>query len=365
MAITIAPVLKTIGSFDATKSHDISFSIEGMNIIPYYVNVTIKDNNTNTIVYTHSTVVNLSTLIHTIPANELQNNKYYKCYITITSTEYETSPMSNTVTFYCIPTPTFEFINIPSSINISALSALLRYEQAGIIYDPLKSYVVKVFNSQNNEVFNSSTIYVQQNPNLLVKIEGLLEDAYTIRGYGETANGILLTTEETFDVRYNSPSSFSSMFLDNLYDKGQIKLTSNIIGLMGEIFGEEIYIDDTMIDLRDAYVIFNKGFLIQEDFYIIAIMKNVMLNTRKPFMTLSNGKGKVELFWRKNAFKSNWGYEQAFVEVRVTDGKMVYTNHSNYLDPPTLEDKMTVGLKRKGNKYQCVIQTSTWDLVVG
>jgi hypothetical protein len=163
----------------------------------------------------------------------------------------------------------FEFVSIPSIINNSSLTAVINYEQTGAISDPLTSFIIKVYNSQNSLVYNSNVVYVSSSSNLQVTIDNLEEDNYLIIAEGETKNGFSISTQQNFSVSYNTPNLYSSMYLDNLYDKGQIRITSNIIGLQGEVNGEEIYIDDTMIDLRneDTYLTFEKGFLVQSNFY--------------------------------------------------------------------------------------------------
>lgn len=269
MPITVAPILKTINNFDATKNNTIYFSINGMNVVPKQVKVIISDNNTNEILYNNTTSISLSNLSHTIVGGTLQNNKYYNCYITIIDKDGLISPQSNTVPFYCISTPIFEFLNVPSVINQSNFDPTLRYEQTGTIYDPLVSFNIKLFNSQNSLVYDSNIIYVTNNDLLQVKLSNLEEDNYKIIATGETLNYIQLKIEQEFSIYFQAPTGFSSMYLDNLYDQGQIRLTSNIIGLVGIIHGEEIYVNNSMLDLSnpDSYLEFNKGFLIKDDFY--------------------------------------------------------------------------------------------------
>lgn len=269
MPITVAPILRTIGNFDANKDKKITFTINGMNIIPRLVRVIISDNNTNESLYDNTSEITITNLTHTIPAGSLVNNKYYNCYITITDNNNLISPQSNTVPFYCITTPTFEFLNIPNIITQSNIDPTLKYEQNGSIYDPLMSFNIKLYNSQNNLVYDSNTIYVTETTQLQVSLKDLEEDSYKIIAQGETLNNLQLQTIQEFSVYYDSPVGFQSMYLDNLYEQGQIRLTSNIIGLIGTMHGEEIYIDNSMLDLRDenSYLEFNKGFLIRDNLY--------------------------------------------------------------------------------------------------
>lgn len=360
MAITIAPVLQTINSFDATQDYNIKFTINGINIkTPFTVTATIKDNATNELVFTGSLQINsIDKLYYTILANTLTNNKYYKCYINI-SDGSSISPSSNTVSFYCISKPIFQFVNIPFTLNISELIAILQYEQTGNIADPLNSYIVRVYNSHNEIVFDSNTQYVASLvDSIQVKITALDEDSYTIVALGETRYGMQLSTEEHFTVQYNAPTAYSSMYLDNLYDRGQIRITSNIIALLGHLEPDKqpTFVDGA-IKLTDEDLVFDKGFNINKDFYLKIWMKDIQTNTRKAFLEISDktGENKISAFWRSAKYQEFNGQLKSFIELQVRNLKsnLCYVIHSNYIDgTPNADDMYFIGLKKKDDLYK-------------
>lgn len=358
MAINIAPILHSINSFDANKDTIINFSIDGMNIVPNKVNVIIKDNITNEIVYTNSSLISFGNLKHTIVKSSLTNNKYYNCFITITDINNETSPQSNTISFYCISSPIFEFVNIPDTVNISSITPILNYEQTSSIYDPLNSFIIKLTNSKGEIVYNSGIVYSKNN-NLYVEINNLEEDSYKIQAEGKTLNNIEIFTEKNFIVSYKAYGNFSSIILENLFDRGQIKLQSNIIGLLGTVHGEEKYIDDKMIDLTDenTWLIFDKGFNIVNNFYIKLWMKHIKTNTKKTFLEIFINEEKIiKFFWRSSIFNINNNEEKAFIELLVTDKNLKYTIHSNYIDKPSLNDMYFIGIKKNNNLYKIHVE---------
>ena len=362
MAITISPTLFTINSFDAAQNKIIYFSMEGINAVPSQVVVTIKDNLTNEEVYKNTTTISLGNLSHTIVANSLSNNLYYTCFINIIDKDGNISPNSNSVSFYCIQTPIFRFTNIVPIINTSEFTVNLEYEQLSSVYDPLISYNIILYNSQNIKVFETNTVYVNNINNISVKIENIEEDNYRIIAQGETLNKLIISTEETFSVSYNAPTSYSSMFLENLFDKGQIKLTSNIVALEGTLVGDYEYIDDKMLDLSkdNTYVLFDRGFVIKDDFYLKIWMKNINANSKKYFLQLFQNNTTIECYWRYSSFKETDNQPKYFIELIVNQNNLKYTIHSNYLDNiDDVNDVIFIGIKKINNLYKVVISKSS------
>lgn len=359
MAITIAPILKTIASFDAGQQKEINFMLERMNIVPTSINITIKDNNTNEVMFTDSASIGVGVTTYIIPANALTNDKYYKCSITITDITGEISPESNEVSFYCITSPIFEFTNVPFLINSSSLNVQLGYREISDIYNPLVSFYVTLLNSNNQEMYNSGTIYVSDNSSLDVEIFNMEEDTYTLKAVGETLYGMIVEVEQPLNVQFSRPASFSALILDNMYDRGNIRITSNVKGLMGTIIGEEKYIDNEKIDLttEGTEVLFDKGFNIKDNFYIKLWMEHIIPNTNSPFLEISQKDGiEIKLFWRKSLFKTNNNEPKAYIELIQYNKHFNYVVKSNYIVPPSLTDKVFIGIKKINNYIQMKIE---------
>jgi hypothetical protein len=114
-----------------------------------------------------------------------------------------------------------------------------------------------------------------------------------------------------------------------------------------------------MIDLRneDTYLTFEKGFLVQSNFYFKLWMKDLQLNTWKPFFEIQNTFGdKIQCFWRKNCYEENNNEYKIFVELHCITGNLTYTIHSNYLDLPQNNEMYFVSFKKKDNIFQVQIE---------
>lgn len=359
MAITIAPILKTITSFDSTEQKEINFTLERMNIVPASVNVTIKNNATNEIVFTDSAAIGVGVTTYTIPANSLTNNVYYKCSITISDITGEISPESNEVSFYCITNPVFEFTNVPFLINTSSLSVQMNYREISDIYNPLVSFYVILLNSNNQERYNSGTIYVSDNTSLNVEIYNMEEDTYTLKAVGETLYGLTVETEQALNVQFSRPSSFSALILDNMFDRGNIRITSNVKGLMGVMIGEEKYIDNEKIDLTEkgSGVLFDKGFNIKDNFYIKLWMEHIIPNTNEPFLEIFQDDGiTIKAFWRKSLFKVNNNEPKVYIELIQYNKYFNYVIKSNFITPPSLTEQVFIGIKKINSYIQMKIE---------
>lgn len=352
----IAPQLRSIGAFDATDNTEIQFSVSGINAYTNKVIFTVFNNETNTQVHQGTYNFYLDEMFFVLPPNVLVNDVYYKAYIQVVSQDGEVSPISNSVVFYCEPRPIFRFFGLNDVIKVSTIQLSVIYDNTSQkIYDTMQSYVISLYDSKGGEIYNSDVVYSQQEIENTGKISGLVEDVYTARATGVTLNGFLMECEQTFTIKFDIAKTFSAIELDNLFDRGQIRVASNIIGLKGEITGEEKYTPDGMIDLSDPAneVTFSKGFEIESDFYIKLWMKHIETNIQDNFLELSNDKGySIKLRWRKSDFKENNGLV-SYIELLATNGILTYTMKSNYItEEIALTDVYFIGLKRRNNLYE-------------
>jgi hypothetical protein len=267
------PTLYLIPSFDTSQGTTIKFSWMGNQ--PMSNTLKVKNNTTNEIVYeqTQSTM----RLEHIIPINNLVNGNLYNASIKVTDSNNTDSEWSDVLLFYCFTAPIFK-INIEPEqiIQAQTYGVNITYEQSE--GELLQSYRVRVYNSNDAIIYDSNTRYILDT----VKITNLQDNShYSIIVTGETVNGMYLSTERiNFSVDFLKPEAYFVCELENMYDTGGIYLKSNIVSVEGYSDSDVIYIDNTIADLTDNVVHFNKGFSISNDFSILLRGKDFNVGER-------------------------------------------------------------------------------------
>ena len=214
-----------------------------------------------------------------------------------------------------------------------------------------------------------------KNKNILKEVGGLdylteifnieEDEGYVLTAYGETSKGLLISVSQEIFVQFSRPSSFSALILDNMYDRGNIRLISNIKGLQGQVTGEEIYIGNEKIDLslEGNEVLFDRGFIIKNDFYLKIYVENLQPNTKKPFLEIFQNEDYLKFYWREGAYRMYNNEPKDYIEMvqeygteYETYGKFRYIIQSNFIDPPQPTDKIFVGIKRINGYLQIKIE---------
>ena len=368
MSTVVAPILNTIVSFDATKDKVIEFNLDRMNRIPSSMEVIVKNNETDEIAFSDTVAIGVGSKEYTILANSLKNNVRYKCSIIIYDPSGVPSPESNSVQFYCIETPRFNFLNVPYQLNDSYLNVEMEYLQTGSVYDPLQSFYIEMINSKSQLFFKSDVYYIAENNIPSVEIFNIEEDeGYIITAYGETLNGLNIEVSQELFVQFTRPSYFSSLVLDNMFDRGNIRIVSNIKGLQGDIIGEEIYVDNEKIDLTKEgnEVLFQKGFEIKSEFYLKIIVEKLQPNLWKPFLEIFQDDKRLKFYFRQSVFKCNNNEPKVFVDMVQDNSLLKYVVKSNYIDPLQENDQLFIGIKKidAGNSEKNK-KTSYYQIVI-
>lgn len=262
------PIVNSIAAFDATKDKEISFVvIGGAQVVAN--RIVITNNQTGVQVYDNTTIT--MKLSHLIPANTLENGQYYNIVVyTIDSSNNQSVP-SVAVPFYCFSQPVLTIDNIPASQTIENGTYKFQGNYLQQQGENLDSYQYTLYDSNKNVLTSSGVIYYQTDNSLSYTFVGMSNDtAYYVELSGQTVNNTNITTGLLyFTVRYNQPSSFAICDLVNDCENGYIQISSNIVAIDGVSNPDPpIYIDDKEVDLTDpdAWVQWNKGFNIQNDF---------------------------------------------------------------------------------------------------
>lgn len=297
------PIVNPISAFDATRAHNITFTvIGGAQVVAN--RLVISNNETGVIVY-NKTAITMK-LEHTIPANILTNGGYYNAVVYTIDNANNESVASTAVPFYCYSQPVLTIDNIPATETIENGTYTFTgtyIQQEGEI---LNSYQYTLYDSNKNVLSKTPLIYYETDSSLSYTFVGMSNDtSYYIELSGETVNGTHITSGVIyFTVRYIQPASFAICDLVNNCDDGYIQVSSNIVAIDGKSNPDPpIYIDDKEVDLRDpdSWVEWDSGFRIQDDFTLRAWGRD--FNPYESIITLKNDidtpqtPNKIEMKW--------------------------------------------------------------------
>lgn len=356
MSTTKPIALKKI-AFDATKDSTFYFTSSGGNQVVKN-KITIRTNIDNNVVYTN-TIENYK-YEQVVPAGTLGNGIYYNFYFTTYDVDNNASENSNPVPFYCYSDPVIEFTNLPTTniINSSSFDFNVTYNQTE--RELLYSYRFILYDSNGNEISNSGDLYDSSNPpiSLSYTFKGFEDDKnYKIECNGKTINETPFTTgKRDIYVNYYTPKLFSIIDLTNNCDDGNIEITNNMVLIDGESNPiTPTYIDKEKIDLTadGSYVIWNKGYSVNNDFYLQGWIESPKVGTGVNLLVLEgNSSNTITLNLIQEEMGDNVG--KYCMELFVND-LVTYYAFSNYVD--TI-NKLTFYLKRVNNLYTIKLEVT-------
>ena len=298
-------------AFDSHYEHIFKFMWSGINPQAIANTLTIRNNITNTIVY--SRTQNTLLLQHRLEANSLENGILYNATISVTDIDGNVSSESNPILFYCYSTPTFN-VNVDSVIQSSSCSIGVDYSQ--IEGEELQVFKIELYNSSKELLYTSSLKY---SVGSTVQLNNLIDNTtYYVKAIGQTANHMNIESDfSMFTVNYITPSFYAYITAENRYNYGDIQFTSNLISIEGKpIEGTERYINDDYVDTVNGTAIkFEGDFTIQNNFSLV-LMGYGFLNNQLIF-SATNHKGTLNLYARKNEF------EEFYAELNIVENEII------------------------------------------
>lgn len=308
-------------AFDAKNKHTFQFMWSNTNPQAIANTLTIRINNTNTVVY--SKTQNTLLLQHVLEAGVLTNGVLYNASITVTDINGNVSGESSPILFYCYSTPVFN-INVESVIQSSSCSIGVNYSQSE--GEELQVFKIELYNSSKELLYTSSLKYSTTST---VQLNNLIDNTtYYVKAVGQTANHMGVESDYVmFTVNYISPSFYAYITAENRFNYGDIQFTSNLVSIEGKsIGGTETYINNEYVDTVNGTAIkFEDDFTIQNDFSLILTGYNLLEN--QLILTATNLKGILNLYARKN------GSGEFYVELNVIEnGITKIINLSNRLN---------------------------------
>lgn len=346
----VKPIAQGMSAFDATKDQTFSFTSNGgSQVVANQITIRLQDN--NSIVYQNK--VETYRFEQTVPANTLTNGNYYNFYFNTYDIDGNESETSNTLQFYCFDTPTLTLTNLPLSnlIEASDYTFGVTYNQIqGELLNYLKFYL---YDDLNNLVSESDFYYgTSELPNNFEHTFNGFENNgnYKVEVIATSVHGMIVNTTYSFIARYYYPEIFSLINLENVYDKGYVKINSNIVITDGETPTEPTYIDSEYLDAHeyDNWVQWTEGFSIKTSFTFSAFMKVGRLGRFAIIGTETNG-FTIDLIREipygettvKDRFEVN-GYIDGVKKVHQT---------SNYVDIVNQQSYYLVWFRKSGNTY--------------
>lgn len=382
----VKPIAQGISAFDATKEQTFSFTSNGgSQVVANQITIRLQDD--NSIVYQNK--VESYRFEQTVPSNTLQNDNYYNFYFTTYDAEGNASEPSNVIQFYCFSAPTLTLTNLPLNnlVEASNYTFGVTYNQSqGELLNYLKFYM---YDNSDNVVSESDFYYgTSQMPISFQHTFNGLENntTYKVEVISTSVNGIITSSGKyTFVVRYYYPQMYSLLDLENVCDKGYVKIESNIILTDGEVASDfypprylnSLDVDDpsiyiqweipfeynmenyqpiskwtspTMLDIheRGNYVRWTEGYSIKSNFTFTAFMKVGRFGKFAVLGTEDNGftidlireipYGETEV---KDRFEVN-GYINGVQKVHQT---------SNYVDVVNQQSYYLIWFKKNGDDY--------------
>lgn len=364
MALT-RPTLLAMAAFDATKEQIFSFVVTGTSAQIVANQLTIRNNDTNDIVYQEKQ--ESFKYEHIVNANKLTNGTYYNATVSVFDADGNESPTSIPIQFWCYTEPVIQFTNIPISGIVTNASFNFQFSYTQAENEPLNSYVMNLYNSSQIQISTSGIQYADNGTppyNGSYTFTGFENNTvYYVQLTGTTTEGTIISTIlQQFTVQYTKPDLFTLVQLANNCDEGYISITSNIILIEGSSNPDPpTYINDQEIDLTEdgSYVEWGQGFSITGD-----MLSRLWFRNPNPYTTIaqfSNTNGQI--------IKLNYmlGYEnssstdlQSYIELYVQSiSGMDYYIFSNYVPTLSVTEQYVVYLTRVNNIYSLQLLTNT------
>lgn len=352
MALTRPALVSPIKPFSSSQSYDFPFIYtSGDQAVKN--NLVIQRLSDNVEVYNQT--IDSFQLKHPLPPNTLQSGQVYKACIRIANINNQFSEFSDWIIFWVLDNPTITIDNIDYANHNRVYGQTITFSATYTHPNGelLQSYRYLLYDSNQVLIQSFPEVFADGSQPLTQEIAGLQngEEYYvevktlSVNGQ-EASSGLIL-----FRPFYISPKLLSVLTVENLSDQGAVKVSANIIQIIGKLYdanGNEIdsrtieYVNGEEIDLtRSDYekLVFQEGFKIDKSDFVLKLWcKNIPDD--KVFLTLRSENGKIELMKYNNkihTFKyiNGFSYPAHFASnelvVNADEQFMVYMKSEGHL----------------------------------
>jgi len=364
MAVMIPINLSPNGS-TVDAEQDVTISWRNSGDRQYHFNLKIYESATSSLVYESGKTTTFNTFT-VIPANTLTNGVVYKYTVTIYNQLNETAT-SDWVLFECSSSPTCSFTNITDGGEI--LNSAYTFEGSYIQDESvdIRSWLMILYDSEQ-EILSMTD--EQFSDDISHEFAGLNnEDDYYVELQVRSQKGLLGTTGKIhFTTRYEIPANVLELASENVAAKAGIRLSWNVIQIIGRIFeGNITYQDNEKVNLTNGTIIFDDIPNIWE-FAMKLWFEWGVLNNTVTTETISTAVGDVEVNTRSGTtelmrLSSNIG--DIWLEFRYesdTEGRLylwkniygeLYHLRTSLMNP-SLHSEVYVGIKFDGSLCRLV-----------
>ena len=362
MALTTPTLLSQV-AFDATQPQSFTFTVQGSSAQVVANQLTIRNQDTNDIVYQEKQET--FTYTHIVNANELINGTYYNATISTFDNEGNQSAESVPIQFWCYTTPVISFTNLPTSNIITNASFNFEFTYTQNENEPLNSYIINLYNSFQTLI---STSGVQYTNSTTVPFNGSYlfsgfdnATTYYIQIVGTTLEGTVINTVmQQITIQYIQPDTFTLVQLTNNCDEGYITIQSNIILIEGTSNPDPpTYINNQEVDLTDngSWVQWNEGFNITGNILTRVWFRNP--NNYTTLVQFSNTNGQtIKLKFMLGYENVNTDNLQAYIEAYVESvNDFPYYIYSNYVTPLDNTEGYVIYFTKVNNIYSLQLLT--------
>lgn len=242
-------------TYDANEIISVTWSISGA--IQTQKSVVIKLNSDDSTIYTYPQTSSYVQGLD-IPAETLTNGQTYKILITVWD-EDSNSATSDAVVFQTSSIPVVS--STPPTVSAPSALFSATYTQAESV--PLRSWIGYLYNSSQIELSNTG---IQTSSTIEYTFSGLETDTtYYYQFFATSDNGLIGTTGMLeFTPSFAQPTLRVDLVLENTEDAG-IKATWDAFQIIGTGTNYS-FIGGDEVDVTDGSVVFDTGFLIDNNF---------------------------------------------------------------------------------------------------
>lgn len=354
----VKPIALVKNAFDATKNELFSFTSTGGNQIVKN-KITIRNNIDNSIVYTNT--LETFAFNQEVIANTLVNGGYYNYFFNTYDINNNESPISNIVPFYCFTQPTLTFTNISNNTTIESSNFLFIVEYNQIQGELLDNLKFILYDINGTILSESETLYSTSIPPFQMSylFEGMDNNtSYQIQVVGSTVNGTAIRSQRiTFEVRFENPSVYTKIDLENKCDEGYVQFRSNLVFIDAQSNPDPpIYLEDKTVDLNriGSWVEWLQGYNIPSNFILELWFTPALLGEFCKLWNVSSLNKYLQLNLLRTRETGETLPKDCFEVYTIGESGYVKT-HSDRVDLLNNLSKIVVWVKKINNTWELIL----------
>lgn len=360
----VKPIAQSKNAFDANNIERFDFISSGGNQVVKN-KITVRKNSDNSVVYTNT--METFAFYQDIPSNTLVNGEYYNYFFNTYDINNNESPNSNVVPFYCFTTPTLTFTNISNNTTIETSNFLFNVEYAQIEGELLDNLKFVLYDINGNILSESGILRSTDAPpfQLSYQVFGFDNDTnYKIQVDGVTVNGTIIKSELIdFNVRFEFPTVFTEIDLENRCNEGYVQFRSNLVFIDGTSNpNPPIYIDDNAVDLSKmgSWVEWLQGYEIPSNFTLQMWLKPVLLGEFCKLWNNSDLNKYIQINLRRS-FLNGETVLKDYIEVYGINNGNYVLQHSNTVDMLNNLSDIIVWIKKVNNTWEVILDVTSHE----